>query len=217
MKIISAQFLTSAGNLEACPAFDMPEFAFIGRSNVGKSSLINMLVGQEELAKTSSTPGKTQLINFFTINASWNLVDLPGYGFAKVAKRTQMDFNRSVGDYFIHRDKLEHLFVLIDPTIPPQEIDLDFLTWLKMDCALQYSIVFTKVDKISKLVLQKNREMFIRHLKGWNLQVPQIFCCSAKDKRGRGQILQAIEGMLPKKTGKKKNSPVSLNWIKGKR
>lgn len=216
MKIVSAQFLTSASNLESCPTFKMAEFAFIGRSNVGKSSLINMLAAQGELAKTSSTPGKTRLINFFTINEAWNLVDLPGYGFAKVAKRTQLDFNRSVGDYFINRDKLQHLFVLIDATIEPQEIDLDFLTWLKLDCKLQHSIVFTKIDKLSKAALAKNKDTFIAHLQSWNLDVPDMFFCSSKDKRGRGPMLQAIDRMLPKRTGRKKKPSVSLNWIRKK-
>lgn len=212
--------MTSAKDLGACPVSEMPEFAFIGRSNVGKSSLINMLAARGELAKTSSTPGKTQLINFFTINETWSLVDLPGYGFAKVAKRTQTDFNRSVGDYFLNRENLKHLFVLIDSRIETMEIDLDFLSWLKSDCSVSHSIVLTKIDKISGPALEQKIETFSENLKAWNLEVPAIISTSSEDKRGRGAVLAKIDSLLPKKQPKKKKkkAPVSLDWAKrGKR
>jgi GTP-binding protein len=148
MKIKSAVFKMSAKNLEAAPDWERPEFAFIGRSNVGKSSMINMLSNREGLAKVSATPGKTQLLNFFIMNEHWSLVDLPGYGYAKVAKSEKINFNESVGDYLEHRENLRQVFVLIDSRLPPQPIDLDFVTWLG-DCGVPFSLVFTKADKQS--------------------------------------------------------------------
>ena len=148
MKITSAEFHTSAPDLRSCPPPQRPEFAFIGRSNVGKSSLINLLVHRRDLAKTSSTPGKTRLINFFTINGRWSLVDLPGYGFAAGPKTERWHFGNAVATYLERRETLAQIFVLIDVRLPPQKIDLEFLGWLatKRDT---FSIVFTKTDKLS--------------------------------------------------------------------
>src|SRR5450432_379713 len=145
MKIKSAVFDVSAPDLESCPRWALPEFAFIGRSNVGKSSLINMLAERRELAKVSVTPGKTKLINFFVINDRWSLVDLPGYGYAEVAKKERNEFNKSVGDYLGERKNIYCVFVLIDSRLPPQRIDLEFLEWL-VGRAVPFALVFTKMD-----------------------------------------------------------------------
>ena len=148
MKIKSATFITSARGLADCPVWDRPEFAFIGRSNVGKSSLINLLANQHSLAKVSATPGKTRLLNFFLMNDSWSLVDLPGYGFAKAAKAEKFDFNQMAGDYLEQRENLRRVFVLIDSRHPPQRIDVDFTTWLG-GSGVPFSLIFTKADKQS--------------------------------------------------------------------
>ena len=217
MKIVSAAFATSASKLNQCPAFQIPEYAFIGRSNVGKSSLINMLTVHGDLAKTSRVPGKTQLINFFLINGSWHLVDLPGYGFAKVSQRTQASFNRSVGEYILRREQLRHLFVLVDATIEPQAIDFDFLIWLKLDSNRPYSLVLTKIDRISKQTLEQHQARLVEELANWNLPKPNIIPCSAKDRSGRSQLLACIDQTLPKKHNRKQQPALNLNWIKPSR
>lgn len=195
MKINSAAFETSAGTARSCPDATLPEFAFIGRSNVGKSSLINLLVaGRRELAKVSVTPGKTKLINFFRINQTWRLVDLPGYGYAKVAKSARADFNKAAADYLEHRPNLVGVFVLIDSRLPPQRIDLDFLNWLAT-CPVKSALVFTKTDKKPGKV-RSNIAVFKNSLRNAGLNVPDIFTSSSLTRKGRTEILRAIEEEL---------------------
>ena len=154
MKILTAEFISSYADITKCPAPDKPEFAFIGRSNVGKSSLINMLTNSRKLAKTSVTPGKTQTINHFLINSSWYLVDLPGYGYASVSKSTRAGFGKMIENYVLHRENLTCLFVLIDSRLPPQAIDLDFIEWAGSK-NIPLAILFTKIDKLKQNELQK--------------------------------------------------------------
>lgn len=200
MKIKSARFLISAPSLESCPHSVLPEFALIGRSNVGKSSLINLLTEKRDLAKVSETPGKTRLLNFFTINETWNLVDLPGYGFAKVAQTEREQFNNAVGDYLEERTNIRWVFVLIDSRLSPQRIDLDFIRWLE-ECDVPFALVFTKADKLSANRVQENVALFKRALAEWNAVPPQIFVSSAKTKNGRSDILNFIDRSL-KESGK---------------
>lgn len=211
MKIETAHFRTSARNLEACPDSWLPEFAFVGRSNVGKSSLINMLTGKKDLAKTSSVPGKTQLINFFEINRCWSLVDLPGYGYAKLSKSRQNDFNIHVSGYLTGRENLKHVFALVDSRLEPLESDLAFIEWLN-DCKIPTSVVFTKVDKSSESFVENHVNLFLQQADEYGLAFNEVFCCSAKTRSGRNEILQLIESLLPQKT--KAKNPVSLNWMK---
>lgn len=192
MKIKTAVFELSAPNLQACPASALPEFAFIGRSNVGKSSLINLLVARKDLAKVSATPGKTQLINFFRINDAWKIVDLPGYGYANVDRSTRADFNEAVADYLEERSSLRGVFVLIDSRLPPQRIDLDFLRWLS-DAAVPHVLVFTKSDKQSAQKTQISITQFTASLQAWRATPPKIFTSSIKTKAGRSEILAFIE------------------------
>jgi GTP-binding protein len=191
MKISSSVFVSSAPNLSFCPPSDLLEFAFIGRSNVGKSSLINMLAGRKDLAKVSATPGKTKLINFFLINDSWCLVDLPGYGYAKVAKKDRVDFNESVADYLEQRSNLSFIFLLIDSRLPPQAIDLDFLQWVG-ERSLPFGLIFTKTDKLSASKAQANIEVFLQRLDGFLEERPQTFTSSSSTRSGRSEILNFI-------------------------
>lgn len=191
MKITSATFVTSAADLAGCPRLAPPEFAFIGRSNVGKSSLINLLAGRNALAKTSATPGKTRLINFFLINGAWLLVDLPGYGYAKVSQSRRADFNEAVADYLEHRENLRRAFVLIDARLDPQAIDLEFLHWLA-DVEAPFALVFTKIDKVSGNVLQKNASAFRRALAERCAVEAPVFFSSSVSGRGRSELLQCI-------------------------
>lgn len=191
MVIRSAVFTKSSQKLEECPAPNLPEYAFIGRSNVGKSSLINMLMGMKALAKVSGTPGKTQLINHFTINEEWYLVDLPGYGYAKVSKNKREVFSEMITRYTLNRDNLHCLFVLIDSRIEPQAIDLTFINWLGIN-QVPFSLVFTKTDKVSSnelssIIAQFNKEL----LKQWE-ELPKLFTCSAVTRIGRTEILNFI-------------------------
>ncbi|MSU66122.1 MAG: YihA family ribosome biogenesis GTP-binding protein [Opitutus sp.] len=197
MKIKSAIFDVSAPNLKSCPRSALPEFAFIGRSNVGKSSLINMLAERRELAKVSVTPGKTKLINFFTINTNWSLVDLPGYGFANVGRKERDEFNQAVGDYLEERKNIFCVFVLIDSRLSPQRIDLEFLDWLG-SCAVPFVLVFTKTDKQSAARSEVNIGLFKDSLREKFETLPQIFASSAKTKSGRTEILGFIEQTLAK-------------------
>jgi GTP-binding protein len=191
MVIRSAVFTKSSQKLEQCPAPTLPEYAFIGRSNVGKSSLINMLMGMKALAKVSGTPGKTQLINHFTINEEWYLVDLPGYGYAKVSKDKREVFSEMITRYILNRDNLHCLFVLIDSRIEPQAIDLTFINWLGIN-QVPLSLVFTKTDKISSNALNSIIAQFSNELnKQWE-ELPKIFTCSAVTRIGRTEILNFI-------------------------
>ena len=211
MKIETAIFRTSARDLEACPPSWLPEFAFVGRSNVGKSSLINMLADRKELARTSSVPGKTQLINFFEINKRWSLVDLPGYGYAKLSKARQYDFNINVSGYLTGRENLKHVFALVDSRLEPLESDLAFIEWL-MDNNIPVSVVFTKVDKCSENLAKNHANQFLEKLDERSIQISKTLHSSAKKKTGRTEILQFINSLLPKKP--KVKNPVSLTWMK---
>ncbi|MDP4781468.1 MAG: ribosome biogenesis GTP-binding protein YihA/YsxC [Akkermansiaceae bacterium] len=192
VQIKSATFHISARNAEAAPEWDRPEFALIGRSNVGKSSMINMLTNKAGLAKVSATPGKTQLLNFFVMNEVWSLVDLPGYGFAKVAKNQKIDFNESVGDYLESRENLRRVFTLIDSRLPPQRIDIDFINWLG-ETGVPFALIFTKADKQSPTKTKANVDTFLaampEHLKG----TAPVIVSSSKDRTGRLEILRMIQ------------------------
>jgi GTP-binding protein len=188
MQIKSAEFVTSARALSECPAWEYPEFAFIGRSNVGKSSLVNLLANRHSLAKVSATPGKTRLLNFFLINQSWSLVDLPGYGFAKAAKNEKFDFNERAGDYLEGRANLRRVFTLIDSRHKPQRIDLDFLEWLG-GTGTPFSLVFTKTDKQSPAKTKASIALFLQALAP---AAPEVLASSAKSRDGRLEILRAI-------------------------
>ena len=191
MQIKSAEFITSARSLADCPAWEYPEFAFIGRSNVGKSSMINLLARRESLAKVSATPGKTRLLNFFLMNQSWSLVDLPGYGFAKAAKSEKFDFNERAGDYLEGRPNLRRVFTLIDSRHPPQRIDLDFLAWLG-GTGVPFSLVFTKTDKQSPAKTLASIALFLETLAPLVPALPESLTSSAKTGDGRKDILRVI-------------------------
>jgi GTP-binding protein len=192
MKITKAEFICSNTKVALCPQEAIPEYAFIGRSNVGKSSLINMLVERKKLAKTSSTPGKTRLINHFKINDQWFLCDLPGYGYAKVSKRERESFAKMIEQYATQRTNLVCFFVLIDARIPPQQIDLDFIEWLG-DSNLPFVIVLTKVDKINQTGKSKNLELLKKELlQSWD-ELPLIFETSATKGTGKDQVMSFID------------------------
>lgn len=192
MVIKSAKYLISSPDFEKCPKPDMPEYAFIGRSNVGKSSLINMLCNNEKLAKTSSAPGKTQMINHFIINQEWYLVDLPGYGFAKVSLSSRRRWEQMIENYLRKRENLTMIFVLIDARHTPQKIDLDFLNQLDK-WQIPFALVFTKADKETQAVVAKNVKLFLDRLrKTWQF-LPQHFVTSAAKKMGKDKILALID------------------------
>lgn len=192
MEITKAEFVVSNSEYKKCPAPNIPEYAFIGRSNVGKSSLINMLTNQSKLAKVSGQPGKTQLINHFKINDSWYLVDLPGYGFAKVSKGQREKWQKFIKEYILNRENLFCLFVLIDARLEPQTIDLEFIRWLGAG-GVAFSVVFTKADKLSKNQLERNVGVFKKELlKDWEA-LPAVFITSSEKKTGRDEILQFIQ------------------------
>jgi GTP-binding protein len=192
MLIKSAKFLVSSSNHKQCPQPDFPEYAFIGRSNVGKSSLINMLVKVHGLAKTSATPGKTQLINHFIINESWYLVDLPGYGYAKVSKDQKEKFSALIEGYIANRENLRCIFVLIDCRLEPQTNDMDFMRWLGEN-GLPFVIIFTKTDKLSAPQLQKNLKHYQAVMKQYWTEMPKYYISSAEKKQGREEILSLID------------------------
>ncbi len=195
MIIRSATFLGSSPDLASCKPSDLPEFALIGRSNVGKSSLVNMLTRVGDLAKVSATPGKTRLINFFAINKSWTLVDLPGYGHAKVSQEERVRFYSSISDYLQNRPNLLMTFVLIDSAIPPQQIDLDFLSWMA-DCEKPFSLIFTKTDRRSRTATQANIDAFLARLQEISDEPCPHLASSAKLSHGRAEILKLISGIL---------------------
>jgi len=192
MIIKSAQFVISNTDLKLCPTDGKPEYAFIGRSNVGKSSLINMVTQRNKLAKTSGTPGKTQLINHFIINDEWYLVDLPGYGYAKASKTSRAKWEKFISEYLTQREELLNVFVLLDCRLEPQQIDLEFMNWCG-EKNIPFSMVFTKIDKVSSTVLQKNLAKYKKEmLKYWD-DLPPVFTSSAESKFGREKILNYIE------------------------
>lgn len=193
MKITSAEFIISNSDVKKCPNEPLPEYAFIGRSNVGKSSLINMLTNNKKLAKTSSRPGKTQLINHFKINQNWFLVDLPGYGYAKVSKSTKATFQKFITEYFEKREQLVCAFVLIDIRHEAQKIDLEFINYLG-ESQIPFCIVFTKADKIGKVTVQKNIAAYRKKIlvNGWE-EMPQHFITSSSEGTGKEDLLQFID------------------------
>ena len=195
MEIKQAEFVISNTDVRKCPEGDMPEFAFIGRSNVGKSSLINMLTRHKGLAKTSSTPGKTLLINHFLINKSWYLVDLPGYGYAQRSKTQREQLKKMIDNYVLNREQMYNLFLLIDSRHEPQEIDLEFMRFLGAN-GVPFSIVFTKADKLSKLRLKTNTETYKKKLlEEWE-DLPPIFITSSSAAEGRTELLDYIEQIM---------------------
>ncbi|HCC52652.1 MAG TPA: YihA family ribosome biogenesis GTP-binding protein [Porphyromonadaceae bacterium] len=192
MEIKSAKFVISNTDIRKCPAGTMPEYAFIGRSNVGKSSLINMLTNHKGLAMTSQKPGKTQLINHFIINDKWYLVDLPGYGYAQRGKSGRENIRKIIENYILEREQLTNLFVLIDCRHEPQKIDLEFMEWLGEN-NIPFSIIFTKTDKIGKNKLSENLEIYRNKMfETWE-ELPPMLISSSEKKEGREEILQYIE------------------------
>lgn len=192
MEIKEAKFIISNTDIKLCPTDGKPEYAFIGRSNVGKSSLINMLLEKKDLAKTSGKPGKTQLINHFLVNQEWYVVDLPGYGYAKASKKSRYEWEKFISEYLTKRENLINIFVLLDARLEPQKIDLEFMTW----CAeqeLPFSMVFTKIDKLSSSALQKNLAAYKKEmLKYWE-ELPPVFTTSSESKFGREKLLNYVQ------------------------
>lgn len=191
MKVKSAEFELSAPTLAECPPPGVPEFAFIGRSNVGKSSLLNFLTGHKGLAKVSATPGHTKLINFFSINESWRLVDLPGYGYAKVAREKRAKFNVAVAEYLAERTSLHRVFVLIDSRHEPQQLDMEFVYWLA-GREIPFVLVFTKTDKIKPAPRERNVTAFLNAMQTWCPFVPQVFTTSTINREGSRELLGFI-------------------------
>lgn len=191
MIINSARFVISNSDVAKCPAQAMHEYAFIGRSNVGKSSLINMLTGRKSLAMTSSTPGKTMLINHFLINDSWYLVDLPGYGFAQRNKESREQLKSIIERYILNRQQMTNLFLLIDSRLKPQKIDIEFINWLGEN-GIPFCIVFTKTDKMSRLAVNKSVDAYCSFLLDTWDELPPVFVTSSQTGRGREQILEYI-------------------------
>lgn len=196
MIVSSAEFVKSSQELNQCPQPDMPEFAFIGRSNVGKSSLINMLVEKKDLAKTSSQPGKTQLINHFIINDEWYLVDLPGYGYAKTSMENRKRWRMMIENYLLKRENLLTVFVLIDSRIEPQKNDLEFINFLGEN-GVPIKLIFTKTDKQSAKRTQDSLELFKQTLSEYWEELPEIILTSSENKTGRGEVLETIENIIP--------------------
>lgn len=195
MIVNTARFITSSPDLQKCPAGEMRhEYAFIGRSNVGKSSLINMLTGRSDLAKTSSKPGKTAQINYFLVNDEWYLVDLPGYGYAERSKSDRVTFEKMIKEYILGRVQMTNLFLLIDGRHKPQRIDMEFMEWLGEN-DVPFSIVFTKLDKMSSTAAKKSVEVYLSTLLEMWEELPPVFRTSSVDRRGKAEILDYIEEM----------------------
>jgi GTP-binding protein len=192
MEIKKAEFTLSAPMVSMCPKDNKPEYAFIGRSNVGKSSLINMLTNRKGLAKTSATPGKTLLINHFIINDDWYLVDLPGYGFAKRSKKELQKLEQMISGYILQREQLVNVFLLVDVRLEAQKIDLEFIQWLG-DSSVPFAIVFTKADKLSATKVNQNVEAYKKVLSETWEELPPIFVTSSDKKQGRDEVLDYIE------------------------
>lgn len=194
MLIKEAVFVVSNTSVDKCPAPTLPEYAFIGRSNVGKSSLINMLTGVKNLAKTSATPGKTQLINHFKVNNKWFLVDLPGYGFARTSKASKAAWDKMIRDYLQKRKNLMTVFILVDIRLEPQKIDLEFINWVG-EKQIPLSIVFTKADKLKKSQIIFSVEQYKKVLKNSWDELPLLFITSSDKKEGRDELLDYIEAI----------------------
>ncbi|MDR1739620.1 MAG: ribosome biogenesis GTP-binding protein YihA/YsxC [Bacteroidales bacterium] len=194
--IKQAEFVISSSNYTGCPSINVPEFAFIGRSNVGKSSLLNTLTGIKGLAKTSSKPGKTRLINHFSINkGKWFMVDLPGYGYATISKTEQQQFKKMTADYLLKRENLISVFVLVDTRLSPQQIDLDFMQWLGRN-NVPFAIVGTKADKSKINIVKKNISALVREMrKTWD-ELPPVFITSSTSKLGIDELLGYIENIV---------------------
>lgn len=192
MQIKTAEFVMSNSEVAKCPKDRLPEYAFIGRSNVGKSSLINMLMGRKNLAKTSGRPGKTQLINHFLVNKNWYLVDLPGYGYARVSKSTKKVFQKFITNYFEKREQMVLAFVLVDCRHEPQPLDLEFMQWLS-ESGIPFHILFTKADKLKPKRLEENIKIYgEKMLETWE-ELPPFFITSATNATGREEVLKYIE------------------------
>ena len=191
MLIRSVEFIKSSSKWQECPEANLPEYAFIGRSNVGKSSLINAMMDRKDLAKTSQTPGKTQLINHFMVNETWYLTDLPGYGYAKVSKSLRKDFEKLITNYILNRKNLVNLFVLIDIRHTPQKIDIEFMQWCG-ESGIPFSIVFTKSDKLKPKAIENHVVAYQKELLEFWEELPQSFITSAEKKEGGDQILDFI-------------------------
>ena len=191
MEIKNSQFVISAPTVEKCPKDNKPEYAFIGRSNVGKSSLINMLCNHKGLAKTSATPGKTLLINLFLVNREWYLVDLPGYGYAKRSKSVQDQLQRMISSYILQRQQLVNVFVLIDIRHDPQKIDREFIDWLGVS-SVPFSIVFTKAEKLGPVKARQNAERWMESLRDTWETLPPYFITSSEKKTGRQEVIDYI-------------------------
>ncbi|MVZ62721.1 ribosome biogenesis GTP-binding protein YihA/YsxC [Sphingobacterium humi] len=194
MIVKEAEFICSNTEVAKLPPANLPEYAFIGRSNVGKSSLINAMTGRKGLAKTSQKPGKTQLINHFLINKVWYLVDLPGYGFAQTSKKNRASWEKFIRDYLINRENLQCVFVLIDSRLEPQKIDLDFVYWLG-EQGIPFQLIFTKADKQSIVKSDQNIAKFRRALKKWFEELPPFFLTSSETKLGCENILVNIDSI----------------------
>lgn len=195
MIIKSAEYTISSARVDQCPQGELPEFAFIGRSNVGKSSLINMLTGKTRLAKTSATPGKTVLINHFLINGNWYLVDLPGYGYARRGMGQREQFQQMISGYILRRPQMMNLFLLIDSRHEPQRIDLEFIEWLGEN-SIPFSIVFTKADKMSRGKLATNIRLYLNTLSRQWEELPPYFVTSSETRQGREEVLDCIEAIM---------------------
>jgi GTP-binding protein len=200
MIIHSTSLLGSAPDLASCPPSDLPEFAFIGRSNVGKSTLINMLARRKDLAKVSVTPGKTQLINFFVINGNLTLVDLPGYGYAKTGRKDRANFASFVSDYLQNRPNLLATFVLIDSRLTPQQIDLDFLLWM-VNGGRPFHLIFTKTDKLSRTAAQASIDAFLIRFQEISPDAPTVLASSSMLGHGRTEIMNLISSTLAESPG----------------
>ena len=194
MEISNAEFIVSNTDVKKCPPGHLPEYAFIGRSNVGKSSLINMLTGRKGLAMTSAPPGKTMLINHFLINDSWYIVDLPGYGYARRGMKGQEQIRTIIEDYILEREQMTNLFLLIDSRLEPQKIDMEFMEWLGEN-GIPFSIIFTKADKLKGGRLKMNINAYIRELRKQWEELPPYFVSSSEDRMGRTEILDYIESI----------------------
>lgn len=195
MKIKSAAFVISNSDVTKCPNEPLPEYAFIGRSNVGKSSLINMLMERKNLAKTSGRPGKTQLINHFKVNENWFLVDLPGYGYARVSKKDKKTFQKYITNYFEQRQQLVCSFVLVDVRHEPQKVDMEFMEWMGEN-GIPFCIIFTKADKLKPKAIEKNVNGYIKKLlEGVWDEAPQYFVTSSSKNTGRDEVLNYVDGI----------------------